>query len=838
MAKKVTIRYENPVIQYQDNLVLTRLGDVWAYFQIQPFQINVANINDKENYQSRLIDVFERLQKYDDLDLKLLPADMDLPGRIQGTSEDWAQDTRDVAEYYLAQEEVNMLQSEFNPAVVDEFFIGVKLKNTAVGDGLRDQAKFIVDLTLKRLAESMKYNVKFSNDFFDKFSAMNDDVLAILRSLDASAVSEEKLVKLLGFAYHHEHERTFTEMRNTVFDPATKGVLKRDNGEEIDYISHLVLNLPDDFSYLELVPVIQSFKFPVEVHFKVNFPAKTGIRGMKQNAQSEKGKYRDELDDAYQANDSSSAKSQQNFDLAEELVDILESKDAFMKWTMILVIRDTNLDELKAKVRKIRNVLTNFDRDIDVFQPSFNQEMLLYQNLPASQLGVFRQWQQFTTAPAFAELMFGISTQLGTRTGFYIGRVLDNGHYASVDEAVASSRVLLLMNLIIANKGIKGAKTDSPHIMISGETGQGKSFLVKLMLLHSAMFEVNMIYFDPKQEVRRWFNAALKESDNPYFHKLIKSFKFVTLDSSDRTNNGVLDPMLTLKAGQSSVDDIPDVLTLVKEMLVQVRPLSGRIQLETDLTEAINDVAMQRLAGGKVGTLNVIDALSVRGKEPGHEESLELANYYRITIPNSMLRLAFSNGTSEGLQITDKRTILEVNGLDLPKATDQAKYYTETQRYSVSIMIALGKYLEKFGRADTTKFTMEIMDEAWIFNTSPAGKKVLDSILRLGRSENNQLISATQNITDVGGVGNNGQYGQIFAFDDSNDRESILKQFGLPINKENIDMLKDLKKGQCLFRDIYGRVGKVVIHSLFDEWTTAFKTVEENASAKLEAKYG
>ncbi|WP_446864882.1 ATP-binding protein [Leuconostoc citreum] len=80
----------------------------------------------------------------------------------------------------------------------------------------------------------------------------------------------------------------------------------------------------------------------------------------------------------------------------------------------------------------------------------------------------------------------------------------------------------------------------------------------------------------------------------------------------------------------------------------------------------------------------------------------------------------------------------------------------------------------------------------------------------------------------------------MFAFDsaDESKREHILQHFGLPVTKANLDMLKDLKKGQCLFRDIYGRVGKVVIHSLFEEWTKAFKAVNKNAGAELEAKYG
>ncbi len=111
---------------------------------------------------------------------------------------------------------------------------------------------------------------------------------------------------------------------------------------------------------------------------------------------------------------------------------------------------------------------------------------------------------------ALAQLMFGTSHKLGSRTGFYIGRVLDTNRYFSVDSAVASSRTFLLINPVIANKGIVGAKTDSPHIAITSDTGQGKLFLVKIFLLYLAMFDVKLLYVDPKQEVRRWFKAHYK----------------------------------------------------------------------------------------------------------------------------------------------------------------------------------------------------------------------------------------------------------------------------------------------------------------------------------------
>ncbi|WP_349533872.1 ATP-binding protein [Leuconostoc citreum] len=833
MAKKATVKYENPVVQYKENLLLTTIGDVWAYYKINPFQINVANIEDKRQYKDSFIDVFERLQKYDDVDLKLLPQDMDLAGRIQGTSPDWADDLREVAEYYIGQEEVNLLQSEFNPAVIDTFYIGVKLKNTSVGDDLKDKMNFVTDLVLKRFAETLRYQVKLTDDYFKRYETMNDDVLGILRPLNAEKLSEEKLVAMLGLTYRHEDEQTLLKMRDTVFDLSHTGFVERIADNKTDYFTHLVVNLPDKIQFLELLPELQSFKFPIEAHIKINYPQRDGWRGLRQQTKQSKGKYRDEMKDVYNTNEDSSKRSELNYKLAKDLVNVLDDKNGFISWSIVLVVRHDDLAELKKLVSKVKTRLNTFDRDIEVYQPTFQQEQLLYQTLPAVSLGVFKHWQQFTTIPALAEMMFGTTQALGANTGFYVGRVLNLQKYRSVDSAVASSRLLLLLNLVISNKGIKGAKTDSPHLALSGDTGQGKSFLFKILLLHMAMFNTKILYIDPKQEVRRWFMRALEKEKNPYFQKLIKSFHFATLNANDRANLGILDPMLTINE-HSSEDDIPDVLTLIKEMLGQVRPYSGNVRFDMVLTDTIDNVCHRRIQGEKVGTLTVLDELA----QSDDEKVSELALNYRSIIPKTMLRLAFSDGTTDSLQFNDRRTILEVTGLQLPKAEQDIGTYTDTQKYSIALMLSLGKYLEKFGRANPDEFTLEMIDEAWIFNTSQAGKNVFDSIKRLGRSENNALLYATQRVNDSSGEGSIGQFGQLFAFDSVDDRPNILRQFNLPVNKANLRLLEDLQKGQCLFRDIYGRVGKVVIHSLFDEWTTALKTVNSNESARLEEKYG
>lgn len=138
---------------------------------------------------------------------------------------------------------------------------------------------------------------------------------------------------------------------------------------------------------------LQSFKFPVEVHFKIHFPNRSGFKGIKSKTKSAKGRYKEELRDALISDDDSSIRSEQNYAMAQQLVNIMDDKDAFMEWVLVVVVRDDSIDELKNKIRQIKTRLSTFDRNISVFQPSFNQELLLYQNLPATKLGIFERWR-------------------------------------------------------------------------------------------------------------------------------------------------------------------------------------------------------------------------------------------------------------------------------------------------------------------------------------------------------------------------------------------------------------------------------------------------------------
>ena len=64
-----------------------------------------------------------------------------------------------------------------------------------------------------------------------------------------------------------------------------------------------------------------------------------------------------------------------------------------------------------------------------------------------------------------------------------------------------------------------------------------------------------------------------------------------------------------------------------------------------------------------------------------------------------------------------------------------------------------------------------------------------------------------------------------FRSTDINEIKQTLEFFGIDKDDENNQKrLRDLENGQCLLQDLYGRVGVVQIHPVFEELLHAFDT--------------
>ena len=85
----------------------------------------------------------------------------------------------------------------------------------------------------------------------------------------------------------------------------------------------------------------------------------------------------------------------------------------------------------------------------------------------------------------------------------------------------------------------------------------------------------------------------------------------------------------------------------------------------------------------------------------------------------------------------------------------------------------------------------------------------------------------TQSAYDVSKESLKNNIGLKFAFSstDINEIKQTLEFFGIDKDDENNQKrLRDLENGQCLLQDLYGRVGVVQIHPVFEELLHAFDT--------------
>ena len=136
-----------------------------------------------------------------------------------------------------------------------------------------------------------------------------------------------------------------------------------------------------------------------------------------------------------------------------------------------------------------------------------------------------------------------------------------------------------------------------------------------------------------------------------------------------------------------------------------------------------------------------------------------------------------------------------------------------------------------FGKRDSSKKTAIYFTEAWVFNNSNAGRSIIAAMARVGRSQMNQLVLDTQFIGDLGSDKEKGILVSSLLLMKTVS-EKILNHLRLEVNEANLAEMSHMIKGQCWMLDPYGRVGKLNVHSLFEEMTAALQTTEKQVTLK------
>ncbi|WP_394861356.1 conjugal transfer ATPase TcpF [Clostridium perfringens] len=530
----------------------------------------------------------------------------------------------------------------------------------------------------------------------------------------------------------------------------------------------------------------QQFTFPIDTSMNVeiveNRKALTTVRNKKKELK--------DLDNhAYQAGNETSSNVVDALDSVDELeTDLDQTKESMYKLSYVIRVSADSLDELKRRCDEVKDFYD--DLNVKLIRPAGDMLGLHSEFLPASKRYI-NDYVQYVKSDFLAGLGFGATQQLGENTGIYIGYSVDTGRNVYLQPALAS-------------QGIKGTVTNALASAFVGSLGGGKSFCNNLLVYYAVLFGGQALLLDPKSERGNW-----KETLPEIAHEI----NIVNL-TSEKENAGLLDPFVIMK-------NVKDAESLAIDILTFLTGISSRDGEKFPvLRKAVRAVSQS----DKRGLLHVIDEL----RKEDTIISRNIADHIDSFVDYDFAHLLFSDGTVENaISLDNQLNIIQVADLVLPDKDTTFEEYTTIELLSVSMLIVISTFALDFIHSDRSIFKIVDLDEAWAFLNVTQGETLSNKLVRAGRAMQAGVYFVTQSSGDVSKESLKNNIGLKFAFrsTDINEIKQTLEFFGIDKDDENNQKrLRDLENGQCLLQDLYGRVGVVQIHPVFEELLHAFDT--------------
>ncbi|HBE9432748.1 TPA: ATP-binding protein [Clostridioides difficile] len=566
--------------------------------------------------------------------------------------------------------------------------------------------------------------------------------------------------------------------------------LRLEHEDKESYVSYFTVNAivgELDFPSSEIFYFQQQqFTFPVDTSMNVeiveNRKALTTVRNKKKELK--------DLDNhAYQAGSETSSNVVDALDSVDELeTDLDQSKESMYKLSYVIRVSAPDLDELKRRCDEVKDFYD--DLNVKLVRPAGDMLGLHSEFLPASKRYI-NDYVQYVKSDFLAGLGFGATQQLGETTGIYMGYSVDTGRNVYLQPSLAS-------------QGVKGTVTNALASAFVGSLGGGKSFCNNLLVYYSVLFGGQALLLDPKSERGNW-----KETLPEIAHEI----NIVNL-TSDKDNAGLLDPFVIMK-------NVKDAESLAIDILTFLTGISSRDGEKFPvLRKAVRSVTQS----DKRGLLHVIDEL----RREDTPVSRNIADHIDSFTDYDFAHLLFSDGTVENaISLDNQLNIIQVADLVLPDKDTTFEEYTTIELLSVSMLIVISTFALDFIHSDRSIFKIVDLDEAWAFLNVAQGETLSNKLVRAGRAMQAGVYFVTQSSGDVSKESLKNNIGLKFAFrsTDINEIKQTLEFFGIDKDDENNQKrLRDLENGQCLLQDLYGRVGVVQIHPVFEELLHAFDT--------------
>lgn len=434
-------------------------------------------------------------------------------------------------------------------------------------------------------------------------------------------------------------------------------------------------------------------------------------------------------------------------------------------------------------VQRVDAVVEHYrDIGIDVVNSTGDQFSLFCESLPGDRLrlNAYAQRQPLRTIAggmpvATVDLGDRVDDTGGGWVGPYIG------------ETLGRARSIVHFDPLVA-----AARNRPTAVAITGEPGGGKTTLALLLIYQMALRGVTIAAIDPKGDAESLVQLLKARG---------RKARVLPLGSAAP---GLLDPF-------SFGDDLAAKKTMATETLRLLLPRMSE-ERESAMIQAVGAVANgERPSLGKV-----VDFLE-GASDPA---SKNLGAVLRSMSEMRLARLCFDPSGGERIDTAGWTTVFTLGGLTLPDSTIQREDYSYEQRLSVALMYLVSQFARRLMHGLDRRAPKAIfLDEAWAITSTPEGAKLVPEVSRMGRSRNTALILVSQNAGDLLNEQVTNCLSSVFSFRSSErvEVEHVMALLGVEPSEEHMAVLRNLGNGECIFRDLDGRAGRIGVDLISEE---------------------
>lgn len=428
--------------------------------------------------------------------------------------------------------------------------------------------------------------------------------------------------------------------------------------------------------------------------------------------------------------------------------------------------------------------------DIRLHRPLGDQFQLFLQHLPAQRTRVAGYDDTLTTEQV-ASMMPTAAHVAGSGRGFYLGYTL------------SGSRQPVRFNL---REGSDGDRNTT--ILSVGALGSGKTTLDQKLKYEGFLLGARVIDCDPKGDHR----FHLLEEVAPHT-------ECVTL-RPDPELRGVLDP-LRVAPGHLRQDT---AVSFLRDLL----PGRAEPLWETAVVAAVDRVLRH---SREPTCLEVVQVLC-----DGDEIDAQVGRTLEVYARSGLTQLGFADPDVKLPPVGHQQvTYLPIRDLPGPEPGMPRSEYSQAERVGEQIVRLIAMFAMHLMSAERGRLKLFSFDEGWRLLGDPAGRALLASLQRMGRSELAVPIISTQLVTDTL-IGERESLenlvGATFVFGMRSEAEAARALTLLGLDSDNRRMrqsLLELEAGRCLFRDHRGRIEAIQVDVVVPSLLKAFSTTPTSA---------